>query len=97
MKVRELMNILRKLDPDMRVIVNGFQEGYDDVGYCGVEEMALDVYDDELSGHHERVEHLENPYDFSTETVFLISHDAPFLIEYVEEANNDNPEPSNNR
>jgi hypothetical protein len=92
MKVKELMNILRKLDPDMRVMVNGFEEGYDDVAYCGIEEMALDVYEEEMHGPHERADHLENAYDFETETVFLISHDAPFTIEYIEEANNDNGE-----
>lgn len=91
MKVRELMNILRKLDPDMRVMVNGFEEGYDDIGYCSVEEMALNVYDgDEGQGLHERAELLENAHEFENETVFLISHDAPFVIEYIEEANNDN-------
>lgn len=92
MKVRELMNMLRKVDPDMRVMVNGFEEGYDDIGYCGVEEMSLNVYDDELSGRHEKAELLENPEDFESETVFLISHDTPFVIEYLEEANNDNTE-----
>lgn len=92
MKVRELMNILRKLDPDMRVMVNGFEAGYDDVGYCGVEEMALDIYDDEMHGRHERSELLENAHEFENETVFLISHDAPFTIEYIEEPINDNAE-----
>ena len=90
MKVRELMNILRKVDPDLRVMVDGFQEGYDDIGFCGVEEMSLNVYDDELTGNHERADILENPEDFESETVFLISHDTPFVIEYVEEATNDN-------
>jgi hypothetical protein len=90
MKVRELMNILRKVDPDMRVMVDGFESGYDDIGYCGVEEMSLDVYDDDMTGHHEKSEVLENPEDFESETVFLISHDMPFVVEYLEEANNDN-------
>jgi len=58
MKVKELMTLLEQEDPDARVVVNGYEGGYEDVGSihpCPIivrEERSVQFSD--LFGTHRR-------------------------------------------
>ena len=41
MKVRELIKVLEKYPDDLGVVVNGYEDGYDDILPEGIEEAAL--------------------------------------------------------
>ena len=54
MTVAELIRILQTHPKDMRVVVDGYEEGYDDLGQdrISVKEIRLDVGDKWWEGHH---------------------------------------------
>jgi len=53
MKVSELIEKLQALDPDLRVVVDGYEGGVKDAGYVTVEEIALNVNESGYYGEHE--------------------------------------------
>lgn len=61
MNVRELINELSKHDLDMLVLVDGYEEGYDDIKRCEVKNVAMlpkhpyyiGAYTDDLENVHE--------------------------------------------
>lgn len=56
MTVRELIEKLQHLDPDIHVFVHGYEGGYANAGpIVGVKEIALDVHDAWYYGPHEDV------------------------------------------
>ncbi len=53
MTVKELIEQLQQLDPDLHVFTSGYEGGYNDV-YVGEEmEIALNVHDEWYYGKHE--------------------------------------------
>ncbi len=58
MTVKELIEQLQQLDPELRVFVRGYEGGYDDAGpISGVVEMALDFHDEWYYGNHETTDY----------------------------------------
>ena len=54
MKVKELIEQLQQLDPELHVFVSGYEGGYNDAGpICAVDEIALDVHKEWYYGKHE--------------------------------------------
>lgn len=57
MTVKELIEQLQTLDPDLHVFVRGYEGGYDDVGPISpVMEIALDVHKEWYYGKHEEAD-----------------------------------------
>ena len=54
MTVKELIEHLQTLDPEIRVFTEGYEGGYNDVKIGGPFEIALDVYHDWWYGKHEK-------------------------------------------
>ena len=54
MTVKELIEHLQTLDPEIRVLTEGYEGGYNDVKIEGPFEIALDVYSDWWYGKHEK-------------------------------------------
>ena len=54
MTVKELIEKLQQLDPDLHVFVQGYEGGYDDAGpVSNVMDIALDVHEEWYYGKHE--------------------------------------------
>ena len=54
MTVKELIEQLQTLDPDLHVFTNGYEGGYEDVvSVGGAKEIALDVHTEWYYGKHE--------------------------------------------
>lgn len=54
MTVKELIEQLQQLDPDLHVFVQGYEGGYDYAGPIGdAKEIALDVHSEWWYGKHE--------------------------------------------
>ena len=54
MTVKELIEQLQQLDPELHVFVRGYEGGYDDViGISNVTEIALNVHEEWYYGKHE--------------------------------------------
>lgn len=54
MNVKDLIRLLANYSPDMRVVVNGYEDGYDDLtpGRLTVVKIALNTGDQEWEGQH---------------------------------------------
>ena len=70
MTVKELIEQLQQLDPDLHVFTQGYEGGYEDV-YVGKEVMkiALDVHSEWWYGPHEST---SNIYDIPNKSKFKI-------------------------
>lgn len=56
MTVKELIEQLQQLDPDLRVFTSGYEGGYNDAGPVPIDnimEIALDYHDEWYYGKHE--------------------------------------------
>ena len=53
MTVRELIEQLQQLDPDLYVFTSGYEGGFDDVCVGEEMEIALDVHEEWYYGKHE--------------------------------------------
>ena len=53
MTVKELIEQLQQLDPDLHVFTSGYEGGYEDVGISGIKDIALDVHEEWYYGRHE--------------------------------------------
>ena len=53
MKVSELINFLSKFDPSTRVMLKGYEEGYDDLKEVKEKDVVLNFYNDWWNGEHE--------------------------------------------
>lgn len=54
MTVKELIEQLQTLDPDLHVFVSGYEGGYEDVvSVGGAKDIALNVHDEWYYGPHE--------------------------------------------
>jgi hypothetical protein len=60
MKAKELIQILQTLDPEVHVLVEGYEGGYNFASFTGdVEEFATDYYSEWYYGSHEKVGRLK--------------------------------------
>jgi len=59
MKVKELIEQLSKLDPELMVIVDGYEGGVTEASYADVETIALDVHSEWYYGPHEKVDDID--------------------------------------
>jgi hypothetical protein len=53
MTVKELIEQLQQLDPDLHVFTSGYEGGYNDVYIGNKMEIALDVHEEWYYGKHE--------------------------------------------
>ena len=62
MTVRELIGLLEAQPPDLRVVVQGYEDGYDDIGASAIRplKLALDVDEREYVGDHQDAEYLSS-------------------------------------
>ena len=61
MTVKELIEQLQTLDPDIRVFVSGYEGGYNNAGPINnIVDMALDYHESWYFGKHELVEDISN-------------------------------------
>jgi len=59
MTVKELIEQLQQLDPDLHVFVQGYEGGFDHAGPIGdIKEIALDVHTEWYYGRHEEAKSL---------------------------------------
>ena len=56
MTVKELIEQLQQLDPELHVFVDGYEGGYDDVAVSEVKEIALNVHSEWYYGKHDNVD-----------------------------------------
>jgi len=56
MTVKELIEKLQQLDPELHVFVDGYEGGYDDVAVSEVKEIALNVHSEWYYGKHDNVD-----------------------------------------
>ncbi len=56
MEVSELINFLSKFEPSTRVMVRGYEGGYDDLVSAKLKDVVLDVYDEWWYGKNEVLE-----------------------------------------
>lgn len=54
MVVSELIEILQKLDPDLRVFVEGYESGFDDIKISDETNFSLYINEDWYYGPHEK-------------------------------------------
>lgn len=73
MTVAELILALQAQDPKLRVIIRGYEGGYNDVGVLTDLEIALDVHEAWYYGKHEYVGASFVPADATRENAVLIS------------------------
>jgi hypothetical protein len=55
MKVKELIERLQALDPELMVVTNGYEGGVDDVEELELEKVALNVNTEWYYGKHEAI------------------------------------------
>jgi hypothetical protein len=64
MKVKELIQILEKLDPEICVFVEGYEGGYNFASFDGnVEDFALKVHEEWYYGAHDKVSYMTEEFD----------------------------------
>jgi hypothetical protein len=70
MTVKELIEQLQQLDPNLHVFTSGYEGGFDDV-YVGndIMEIALDVHEEWYYGKHENA---DNDYYVSDKSKYKI-------------------------
>lgn len=55
MTVKQLIEQLQQLDPELHVFVHGYEGGYNDVTISEEKEIALNVHEEWYYGNHEDV------------------------------------------
>jgi hypothetical protein len=59
MTVKELIEYLQTIDPELRVFVKGYEAGYNDVNNINHEEMVLNMNNIWYYGKHELLRNME--------------------------------------
>lgn len=59
MKVKELIDILKSKDPEARVVVNGYEQGYADLASLRDLPLKLNHNTEDYNGPHEQAENGE--------------------------------------
>ena len=63
MKVKELMEKLQSYDPELMVVVSGYEDGVDEVKYAVNVKIKLDVHTEWYYGKHEVADRNNNSFD----------------------------------
>jgi len=63
MKVKELIEKLQSFDPELMVIVSGYEGGVDEVKYAANVKIKLDVHTEWYYGKHEVADRNDDPFD----------------------------------
>ena len=63
MKVKELIKKLESFDPELMVIVSGYEGGVDEVKYAANVKIKLDVHTEWYYGEHEVANRNDDPFD----------------------------------
>ena len=53
MTAKQLIETLQQVDPETRIFVPGYEDGYNDATVSEIRDIALDVYDEWYYGAHE--------------------------------------------
>ena len=61
MKVKELIEVLSQLDPELMVVRSGYEGGVDEVTDYGLCDIELNVNDEWYYGKHEVLEKRDKP------------------------------------
>ena len=61
MKVKELIEVLSQLDPELLVVVHGYEGGVNEVDRCDVYDIELNVNTAWYYGKHEILLHNDKP------------------------------------
>ena len=61
MNIKELIEKLQAFDPELRVVVDGYEGGVKDAGYVVEETIALNVHEEWYYGEHETLYADEKP------------------------------------
>ena len=60
MTIAELIEALQQFDPKTRVLVKGYEGGYNDAAVSNITPVALDVHSEWYYGKHENVSETTN-------------------------------------
>jgi hypothetical protein len=63
MKVKQLIEKLQSYDPELMVIISGYEGGVDEAHQAGEVKIKLDVHPESYYGDHEVADHDEDPFD----------------------------------
>jgi hypothetical protein len=55
MTIKELIEQLQQLDPELHVFVDGYEGGYDDIAISEVKDIALNVNKEWWYGQHDNI------------------------------------------
>ena len=83
MNVRELMEPLSQFDPDTRVVVAGYENGFNDITQIQPCEIRLNVYQDWFYGSHAKADSAQ---------IQQLLPDAPIATAVVLQGENQNSE-----
>ena len=61
MKIKELIEVLSQLDPELLVVVHGYEGGVNEVDRCDVYDIELNVNTAWYYGKHEILLHNDKP------------------------------------
>jgi hypothetical protein len=56
MIVKELIEQLQQLDPELHVFVDGYEGGYDDITISEIKEIALNIHEEWYYGKHDNAD-----------------------------------------
>ena len=56
MTVKELIEKLQQLDPELHVFVDGYEGGYDDIAISEIKDIELNVHEEWYYGKHDNVD-----------------------------------------
>ena len=59
MKIKELIDYLQTLDPELNVFIKGYEAGYNDINTISHEELVLNLNNIWYYGKHELLKNLE--------------------------------------
>ena len=63
MKVKELIEMLQGYDPELMVIVSGYENGANEAEHVGQVKIKLNAYTEWYYGKHEVAERDDDPFD----------------------------------
>lgn len=83
MNVRELLEVLAQFDPETRVVVAGYENGFNDITQIQSCEIRLNVYQDWFYGSHAKADDAQ---------IQQLLPDAPVVAAVVLKGENQNSE-----
>ena len=72
MKVKELIELLQQHDQESRVVIPGYEGGFDDIFHVSPSNICLNVYHQWYYGDHETVKEAVNHRDYEIEKAVIL-------------------------